>query len=93
MWYVYIIQCADDTLYTGITTDILRRINEHNRSKGGNYTRIRHPVRLVYQENHSNRSEALKREAQIKRWTKLEKLALITGGISYLHDLSKSYDQ
>ncbi|MDP3791395.1 MAG: GIY-YIG nuclease family protein [Candidatus Omnitrophota bacterium] len=92
MWHVYIIQCADDTPYTGTTTDIPRRVNEHNSSKGGNYTRIRNPVKLVYKEDHPNRSEALKREAQIKRWTKQKKLALITGDTSSLHDLSKSHD-
>lgn len=77
MWHVYIIRCFDSTLYTGTTTDIPRRVNEHNRSKGGNYTRIRMPVKLVYQEHHPNRSEALKREAQIKRWPKEKKIALI----------------
>ena len=92
MWHVYRIQCSDDSLYTGTTTDISRRVNEHNCSKGGNYTRIRNPVKLVYQENHPNRSEALKREAQIKRWTKQKKLALINGDISHLHNLSKSRD-
>ena len=92
MWHVYMIQCADNTLYTGTTTDISRRVNEHNSSKGGNYTRIRNPVKLVYKEDYPNRSEALKREAQIKRWTKQKKLALITGDISHLHDLSKSRD-
>jgi putative endonuclease len=79
MWYVYIIQCSDDSLYTGTTTDISRRVNEHNRSKGGNYTRIRMPVKLAYQEEHPNRSAALKREIQIKRWSKERKLALING--------------
>ena len=92
MWHVYIIQCSDSTLYTGTTTDIPRRVNEHKRSKGGNYTRIRMPVKLVYQENRPNRSEALKREAQIKRWSKQKKLALIEGDKSLLTELSKSRD-
>jgi putative endonuclease len=92
MWYVYIIQCSDNSLYTGTTTDISRRVNEHNRSKGGNYTRIRQPVKLMYQETHSNRSDALKREIQIKRWSKEKKLALINGDKSLLRNLSKSHD-
>ena len=92
MWYVYILECADDSLYTGTTTDISRRVNEHNRSKGGNYTRTRMPVKLVYQEEHSNRSEALKREIQIKRWSKEKKLALINGDKMWLTELGRSHD-
>jgi putative endonuclease len=92
MWYVYIIRCADDSLYTGATTDISRRVNEHNRSKGGNYTRVRMPVKLVYQETHADRSEALKREIQIKRWSKEKKLALINGDKTRLTELSRSRD-
>lgn len=84
MWYIYILRCKDGSLYTGTTTDIPRRVNEHNRSKGGSYTRIRMPVKLVYQEPHPNRSEALKRETQIKRWSKQKKLALIEGDKSLL---------
>jgi len=77
MWYVYMIQCADRSLYTGTTTDISRRVNEHNSGKGGRYTRIRIPVKLVYQEPCSNRSEALKREIEIKLLSKERKPALI----------------
>ena len=92
MWYIYIIQCSDNTLYTGTTTDVSRRIAEHNRSKGGSYTRIRMPVKLIYQEAYPNRSEALKREAQIKRWSKGKKLALVKGDYGNLNILSKSRD-
>ncbi len=92
MWYVYILKCSDGSLYTGTTTDISRRVTEHNLSKGGNYTRTRMPVKLVYQEPHSNRSEALKREIQIKRWSKEKKLALINGDKMRLTELSKSHD-
>ena len=79
MYYVYIIECADSTLYTGITTDLERRITEHNSStKGARYTRIRRPVKLVYSEVHEDRSSASKREYHIKKsMTKAQKLALI----------------
>jgi len=77
MWYLYIIQCADHTLYTGITTDISRRIQKHNSKSGGSYTRTRTPVKLVYQESHPTRSAASRRETQIKRWTREKKLALV----------------
>jgi len=77
MWHVYIVQCADNKLYTGTTTNIERRIKEHNKHKGGSYTRVRLPVTLIYKETQANRSEALKREAQIKRWSREKKLALV----------------
>lgn len=77
MWHLYIIRCVDNTLYTGITIDITRRIQEHNLKTGGSYTRTRTPVELVYQESHLTRSAASKRETQIKRWTREKKLALI----------------
>lgn len=77
-WYVYILQCADNSLYTGITTDIQRRINEHNNSrKGAAYTRTRRPVTLVYFEQTSSRSYALKKEHAIKQLTREQKLLLI----------------
>ena len=77
MWYVYIIKCSDRSLYTGVTTDIGRRMNEHNTGKGASYTRVRTPVSLVHNESHPNRSKALKREAEIKSWPRYKKLALI----------------
>ena len=92
MWHVYILKCADSTLYTGVTTDISRRVNRHNAKMGGAHTQIRTPVVLVYSEECPGYSAALKREAQIKRWTKKKKLALISGNISLLHNLSKSHD-
>ena len=78
-WYVYILKCADNTLYTGVTTDIERRLKEHNHEKiGAKYTRARRPVSLVYQENYQNRVEATKREAELKKFSKLEKQRLFT---------------
>lgn len=92
MWYVYILRCADGILYTGSTMDIERRVKEHNRKKGGGCTRGRLPVKLVYKELLLNRSEAQKREHQIKTWSRTKKLALIFGNKSALRELSKSHD-
>jgi putative endonuclease len=78
-WQVYIVRCADDSLYTGIARDLERRIAEHNADNGlgASYTRSRRPVRLVYQESAADRSAASKREYQIKQLSRAEKLALI----------------
>ena len=79
MYYVYMVKCEDDTLYTGIATDLDRRIEEHNTSdRGAKYTRVRRPVTLVYQEEHPDRSTASKREYEIKKkMNRKEKLQLI----------------
>ena len=79
-WVVYILQCADDTLYTGITNDLEKRLQQHNGElkNGAKYTRGRQPVTLVYTEASSSRSEASKREYAIKRLSRSEKDALIT---------------
>ena len=81
MYYVYIVQCADSTLYTGISTELERRIKEHNGStKGAKYTRVRRPVELVYSESHPDRSAASKREYEIKKkMSRVEKLEMIKG--------------
>ena len=77
-WKIYIVECSDGSFYTGITTDIDRRILEHNFSfKAAKYTRSRRPVRLVYEESASNRSEASKREYSIKRLKRKNKSSLI----------------
>lgn len=77
-WFVYIVECADKSLYTGITKDLSRRIDEHNNSdKGAKYTRTRRPVHMVYFESASDRSQASKREKEIKGLTRREKLDLI----------------
>lgn len=78
-YFVYILECADGTLYTGCTRDVQRRLATHNSGKGAKYTRSRRPVRLAWQEPQPNRSAALRREAAIKKLTRKEKLALIQG--------------
>ena len=77
-WFVYIMRCADNSLYTGINTDVERRLKEHNGENSvTRYTRARQPVELAYQENAASRSEALKREAQLKKLKKDEKEVLL----------------
>ncbi|WP_297440898.1 GIY-YIG nuclease family protein [Sulfurimonas sp.] len=77
-YFVYILECSDETLYTGITTDIQRRVQEHNKSqKGAKYTRLRRPVRLVYSERCKDRSSASKREYAIKKLKRVDKLGII----------------
>ena len=77
-YFVYILECSDNSLYTGITTNIEKRLNEHNTSpKGAKYTKARRPVKLVYQEASQDRSTASKREYAIKKLTKTKKLELI----------------
>lgn len=77
MWYVYILRCADDTLYTGITNHLRHRLRMHNAGTGAKYTRSRSPVELVYAEAAENHSLALKREYAIKQLSRQQKLQLI----------------
>ena len=78
MYYLYILQCADDTLYAGITVDPDRRVAQHNIGKyGARYTRVRRPVKLVYTKKFRNRSTASKAEARMKALSRTEKLSLI----------------
>lgn len=78
MYILYIVRCADRTLYTGITTDIERRMHEHNTSpKGARYTRSRRPVKLVYSQRYRTRSTASRAEAAMKRMTRQEKLRTV----------------
>ena len=78
MWYVYLLQCNDNSYYTGITTDVDRRISEHNNSlRGAKYTRSRRPVELVYSILVGNRSQAMREEHRIKKLTRKQKLDLI----------------
>jgi putative endonuclease len=78
-WFVYIVECADQSLYTGITTDLQRRLDQHNAGAGAKYTKARLPVRLVYQEYAKDRSHASKRESEIKTLERDEKLRLVEG--------------
>ena len=78
MYYLYILRCADDTLYTGITVDLARRVGEHNSSKlGAKYTKYRRPVELVFSKRFRTRSSASKEECRIKSLTREEKLEII----------------
>lgn len=76
---VYILKCSDGTLYTGYTNDIKKRIHEHNchGTKGAKYTKGRRPVSLLYTEAHASKSDALKREIEIKKYTRAKKLNLV----------------
>jgi putative endonuclease len=78
-YYVYIVRCGDDTFYTGITTDLERRVDEHNHSpKGAKYTRARRPVELVYSEVCEDKSSASQREYAIKKMKRVQKMGLIS---------------
>ena len=78
-WHVYIVRCADNSLYTGVAKDLAARISKHNAGQGAKYTRGRGPVELVYREQARNRGGALQREHEIKRLTAAAKQKLIGG--------------
>lgn len=75
--FIYIVECSDGTLYTGWTIDVQARIATHNAGRGARYTRGRLPVRLCYWERHPSRAAAMRRECEIKSWSRTRKLALI----------------
>jgi len=77
IYYIYILRCRDGSLYTGWTNDLAKRIEAHNKGQGAKYTKGRGPVELIYHEEYSNKSEALKREYAIKRLSRAQKLELI----------------
>ena len=77
MWYLYILRCKDGSLYTGITTDVEKRLEAHRSGKGAKYTRGRGPLELVYREQCGDHSDALRRELEINALTRDEKLTLI----------------
>lgn len=77
VWYLYILECKDGSLYTGITDDIQRRLAQHEAGKGAKYTRGRGPLRLRYQEECGTHSQALRREAQVKALPRTQKIALM----------------
>lgn len=80
MNYTYILKCADETLYTGWTNNLDKRLEAHNMGKGGRYTRARKPVELMYYETFETKEEAMKREYAIKRMTRAEKIKLMGTG-------------
>lgn len=84
-WQVYIILCSDNTLYTGITTDLQRRFDQHSAGRGAKYFRGRQPIEVVFQENGHTRSTAGRRELEIKSLERTEKLALISSGRNELN--------
>jgi len=78
IWYLYVLRCSDDTLYTGITTDLARRLNEHNTSnRGAKYTKTRRPSTMVYCEEHPDQSAAQKAEHTFKKLTRKQKESLL----------------
>jgi putative endonuclease len=77
LWYVYVVRCADGSLYTGISTDVPARVAAHNAGRGARYTRSRRPVELVHTERKRSQSTALRREAAIKAWPRDRKLTLV----------------
>ncbi|GAB4547966.1 MAG: GIY-YIG nuclease family protein [Anaerolineae bacterium] len=79
MTFVYILECADGSYYTGWTTDLERRVNIHNAGRGSRYTRLRRPVKLVYWEEYPDRGSAQRRELTLKRMSRVRKSALIEG--------------
>ena len=78
LWVVYILKCADGSLYTGVTNNLKKRVLAHQEGKGAKYTKGRLPLKVIYHEKLPNRSEALKREIVIKQLNRLEKLKLIS---------------
>jgi predicted GIY-YIG superfamily endonuclease len=85
--YVYILRCADGVLYVGETHELERRMDRHNHGRAGQFTRGRGPVQLVYSEPHADRPAALRRERQLKHWTRAKKEALIAGDLALLKRL------
>ncbi|HWP61335.1 MAG TPA: GIY-YIG nuclease family protein [Candidatus Paceibacterota bacterium] len=78
MYYVYLLKCADNSIYTGITNDLENRLKRHKDGSASKYTRARGALAIVYTERHAGRGAAQKREAEIKKWSRQKKLALIT---------------
>lgn len=83
-YFVYMLLCADGTFYTGTSNNVKKRVKTHNQGKGAKYTKVRRPVKLLYQEKLTDKSEALKREAAIKKLTRPQKEKLLrSNGISW----------
>jgi predicted GIY-YIG superfamily endonuclease len=90
VWFLYIVRCADGSLYVGETNDIEQRLADHNRGRSCAHTAKRRPVELAYFEEHVGRPAALDRERQIKRWSRAKKEALIVGDLVALKSLSSA---
>ena len=90
MWYLYILKCRDGSYYIGRTNTLQQRIERHNKARAAKWTSDKLPVRLVYQEKYEFEHEAIRRERQIKRWSRKKKQALIAGDFKRLKALSKS---
>ena len=82
--YVYLLRCADNSLYVGETSDLQTRERHHNEGRGGSYTAKRRPLHMVYAEQYGSREEALRRERQIKRWSSQKKELLVRGDVTAL---------
>jgi putative endonuclease len=88
MYYMYILQCSDGRYYVGSTQDVEKRLAVHNAGAGPSFTASRLPVRLIYQESYPTLAEAVRRERQVKRWSRAKKEALIAGDMSSLATLA-----
>ncbi len=77
MWFLYILECSDGSFYTGISNDLNKRLKEHNSGKGSKYTRARLPVEFIYTEELKDKSQALKREAEVKQLSRIQKKQLV----------------
>ena len=88
--YVYLLRCSDGSFYVGSSQDLEQRIKAHNDGKATNYTRSRRPVILVYSEKWESKITAIRRERQIKKWSRSKKEALVSGDRERLKKLSKS---
>ena len=87
MHWLYILRCADGSLYIGEASDLALRVQRHNEGRAASFTALRRPVTLVYSEAHENRDSALRRERQLKQWTRAKKEALVRGDLATLKKL------
>lgn len=87
MWFVYILRCENGDFYTGVSDNVERRLKEHPSGKGGRFTKISGAKDFLFVEKHLNKVSAFKREAQIKRWTRRKKIALMQGNFELLKKL------
>ncbi len=92
-YYVYILKCFDNSLYVGFSEDLNQRVMDHNSGKGAVYTSCRRPVELVYHEIFELKEKAIKREAQLKKWSHSKKQSLIDGNLKNLKKLSRCHSQ